>query len=52
MHADMEPLAPLSDANRLMHIISVDVLHMVCIVSGVIGLVLMYAVFRLRRRAT
>lgn len=49
MHADMEPLAPLSAENALLHVISVDALHILFVLSGVLGLALIFAVFRLRR---
>jgi hypothetical protein len=51
MHSDMQPIAPASDANALLHVISVDSLHLVCVISGVLGVLLMYAAFRLRRPA-
>jgi hypothetical protein len=47
MHSDMQPLAPLVEANSLLHLISVDELHIVCVLSGILGALLMYAVFRL-----
>jgi membrane-bound metal-dependent hydrolase YbcI (DUF457 family) len=51
MHSDMQPVAPVSHANALLHVISVDSLHLVCVISGVLGVLLMYAAFRLRRPA-
>jgi hypothetical protein len=51
MHSDMQPLAPLSDANALLHVISVAGLHLFCVLSGVLGALLMFAVFLLRRGA-
>jgi hypothetical protein len=50
MHADMEPFAPLVNANSLLHVISVDGLHLACALSGILGALLMYAVFRIRGR--
>ena len=49
MHADMAPFAPLWDENALLHVISVDALHIFCILSAVLGLMLLFAVSRLRR---
>ena len=50
MHSDMNPLAPYSDANALLHVISVDSLHLVCVLSGLIGALLLAAAFFLRFR--
>jgi hypothetical protein len=51
MHSDMQPLAPLAEANALLHVISVDLLHLVCVLSGVLGALFLFAVFILRRGA-
>lgn len=37
MHADMMPLWPFNDTNGLLYRLSVSRLHMVCIVSGLLG---------------
>ena len=47
MHADMRPLAPFSDANALLYVISIDALHLLCVGLGVAGVVLVVA--RVRR---
>jgi hypothetical protein len=47
MHADMRPLAPFSQANPLFRVISLDALHTLCVVAGILGL----AVFAVRERA-
>lgn len=39
MHGDMHPLAPFSDANILLHSISVVELQLYCIVPGIVGLI-------------
>jgi len=52
MHFDMQPLAPLSAANGLLHTISVGALHLLCVLSGVLGASLLFAVFLARRRAS
>lgn len=51
MHSDMQRLAPLSEANALLHIISVGGLHLLCVLSGVLGALLLLAVFLVRRDA-
>ncbi len=37
MHADMEPYFPFSTANQWLGIISVEWLHRLCLLSGVVG---------------
>jgi hypothetical protein len=51
MHSDMQPLAPLSEANALLRVISVGSLHLVCVLSGVFGALILLAVFIFRRGA-
>jgi hypothetical protein len=48
MHADMQPFAPWSDANSLLRIISVTNLHVVCVLSGLLGAILMLAFYGAR----
>lgn len=48
MHADMQPFAPWSDANALLHIISVTNLHVVCVLNGLLGAILMLAIYGAR----
>ena len=43
MHADMRPLAPFSDANRMLYLISIDDLHLVCMALGVAGIAVLAA---------
>lgn len=38
MHSDMSPLRPFAQGNQLLHIISIDHLHMACLVAGIVGL--------------
>jgi hypothetical protein len=45
MHADMQPFAPLSQSNALLHLISVAKLHAICFFSGLVGAVLILLVF-------
>lgn len=51
MHSDMQPLAPFSSANALLHVISVGSLHFGCVLSGVLGALVLFGVFILRRGA-
>jgi len=37
MHADMSPLWPFSLGNQLLSVISIDHLHVVCLVAGIVG---------------
>jgi hypothetical protein len=37
MHGDITPLAPFSDANGLYRIIPLEVLHLSCVVAGILG---------------
>lgn len=41
MHGDIRPLAPFSDANPLLHAVSLGTLHWACLLAGVAGLVLL-----------
>jgi len=38
MHADIRPLAPFSSANAFLHLVSLDMLHLACLVLGGLGL--------------
>ena len=49
MHSDMRPLAPLSGDNVLLHVVSAGGLHLLCVLSGVLG-ALLTGVLLLRRR--
>ncbi|HEY7642789.1 MAG TPA: hypothetical protein VH814_23850 [Steroidobacteraceae bacterium] len=37
MHADMRPLAPFSDDNALLRMVSVETLHAYCLIAGALG---------------
>lgn len=50
MHSDMQPFAPVLEGNALLHVISVDALHLACVLSGILGVLLMFTVFRWKRR--
>lgn len=50
MHYDMHPLAPWSKANELLYVVSVDSLYLLCLLSGVLGAVIMVTVKVLRQR--
>jgi hypothetical protein len=53
MHVDMEPFAPFSAVNPLLHMVSVETLHWFCVYSGIAGASLYFGVARwlLNRRA-
>jgi len=51
MHSDMRPFAPLSEANGLLNLISAGGLHLLCVLCGGLGALLMLAMFFLRRSA-
>jgi len=38
MHRDMNPLWPLIDGNRLLGAVPVGMLHVFCVVSGLLGI--------------
>jgi hypothetical protein len=40
MHTDIRPLAPWSDANPFLRIVSIDALHGACVVAGLVGIAL------------
>lgn len=50
MHRDMAPLAPVSAENALLHVITVEALHLVCIASALAGAVIFGIAFLLQRR--
>lgn len=52
MHGDIEPLWPFSRSNALQLVVSIETLHLWCVLSGLLGLAVMYAVFALGRRAS
>jgi hypothetical protein len=41
MHADLRPLAPWSDANPTLGVLSLGALHALCVVSAVVGIVIL-----------
>ena len=51
MHADMAPFAPLSEARFLFGVIGLEILHILCIASAVVGSITYFIVDRLRRKA-
>lgn len=38
MHGDIRPFAPWSNANELLHIVSIETLHQWCIAAGLLGI--------------
>ena len=51
MHADMEPLVPFSSASVLLGVVSSGTLHVACVLSGVLGALLLGTQFIRRRSA-
>jgi len=39
MHSDIQPFAPVSDQNGFLYVVSVGHLHVLCLISGALGLV-------------
>ena len=50
MHSDLRPGAPWSDANPLLHWVSISNLHWICIASGVLGLMILVPIWVRKRR--
>jgi membrane-bound metal-dependent hydrolase YbcI (DUF457 family) len=50
MHADIRPFRPFTDANPLYEIVSLRVLYLFCIITGLVGGVLILAQLRRQRR--
>lgn len=51
MHADITPLAPFSNRNGMHAVIGIDWLHVLCLVSAVVGGIGFYLVERIRNSA-
>ena len=49
MHSDMHPFAPISEGNGLIYIVSVEALHQLCVISAVLGAVVL-SVLLIRRK--
>jgi len=52
MHADVEPFFPLQSVNHLLGIISISMLHKLCLYSGMLGGVIYYVVSWYIKRKT
>lgn len=50
MHADIRPFRPFTNANPLYGLVSVQILYLFCVVTGVIGAALLLALQRRPRR--
>lgn len=50
LHADMRPLAPFSETNALLHAVSLGAVHVGCVLSGLLGVLVLCASF-VRQRA-
>jgi len=51
MHSDMRPLAPFSQQSIFLDIVSIDTLHILCVLSAVVGGAGFYLVERIRNNA-
>ena len=51
MHSDMRPLAPFSQQSIFLGIVNIDTLHILCVLSAVIGGAGFYLVERIRNNA-
>jgi hypothetical protein len=40
MHADIKPLSPFTDTNLLLGTVNIEYLHLACLISGLIGLLI------------
>ena len=49
MHSDIRPFAPFSDNNSLLYVISIDNLHMLCTIFGVLGGTMLLVLLTRRR---
>lgn len=45
MHRDMHPLAPFSETNHLLEILSIGQLHLLCVMLGLLGLLSIFLTF-------
>ena len=49
MHEDIKPLSPFTDANPLLGVISVGTLNALCVVSGLLGVVMLVLLKKRKR---
>lgn len=45
MHADMQPFAPFSEGNNLLHAITIMELHVYCAIAGIVGGMILLVVY-------
>ena len=50
MHADIRPFRPFTQANPLYGLVSVEILYLFCIITGIVGAALLLALQRRPRR--
>jgi membrane-bound metal-dependent hydrolase YbcI (DUF457 family) len=46
MHTDVQPFAPFASSNPFHHLIDVGVLHLLCLLAGVVGIACLITVSR------
>ena len=51
MHSDVRPFFPLTDSNIFHQLVSTGILHILCLVSGLIGAVIYFTVLWTEKRA-
>lgn len=49
MHLDVAPFSPFSQTNMLWNIISVETLHRMCLVSGLVGAIVYYSLLLFKK---
>jgi hypothetical protein len=52
MHADMQPIAPLSTGNALLGVVSLGSLHLLCVAGGALGALVIGLAFARRPAAS
>ncbi len=51
MHSDITPLSPFSETSIFYRVVNIDTLHILCIVSAAVGVVVFYMIERTRKNA-
>ncbi len=49
MHSDSKPFAPFMENNSVLSLVSVSQLHLICVVAGLLGIIILIAVFYWKR---
>lgn len=51
MHSDIEPFAPFTTDSQFLGLVSIETLHILCIVSGIVGGIGFYLIERIQKNA-